>query len=238
MRGTVRSLADYGAFVDIGGVDGLLHVSDIAWGRVEQAGRRALGGPADRSQGAEDRSGEAAHFAGHEAASAAIRGTRSRKSIRPASACAARVTRIVDFGAFVELEPGIEGLIHLSEMSWAKKVRKPSDMVKPGETVEAVILGVNAGERRISLGLKQALGDPWAEVARRVCARHGDRRAGHQHHQVRRVRAACRRRRGHDPRQRDQRREAHRASAGRAEGRASRSEAQVLAVDMERRQSG
>jgi small subunit ribosomal protein S1 len=77
------------------------------------------------------------------------------------------VTRVVDFGAFVELEPGIEGLIHLSEMSWAKKVRKPSDVVKPGETVEAVILGVNAAERRISLGLKQALGDPWAEAAQK-----------------------------------------------------------------------
>ena len=77
------------------------------------------------------------------------------------------VTRVADFGAFVELEPGIEGLIHLSEMSWAKKVRKPSDVVKPGETVEVVILGVNPAERRISLGLKQALGDPWAEVAQK-----------------------------------------------------------------------
>jgi len=80
------------------------------------------------------------------------------------------VTRVVEFGAFVELEPGIEGLIHLSEMSWARKVRKPSDVVNPGDTVEALILGVNAGERRISLGLKQALGDPWAEVAQRFPA--------------------------------------------------------------------
>ena len=75
------------------------------------------------------------------------------------------VTRLMDFGAFVEIEPGIEGLIHISEMSWAKRVRTPSDVVKPGETVEAVILGVNAAERRISLGLKQALGDPWAGAA-------------------------------------------------------------------------
>jgi small subunit ribosomal protein S1 len=74
----------------------------------------------------------------------------------------------MDFGAFVELEPGIEGLIHISEMSWAKRVRTAGDVVKPGETVEAVILGVNTGERRISLGLKQALGDPWAEVAKRI----------------------------------------------------------------------
>jgi len=71
----------------------------------------------------------------------------------------------LDFGAFVEIEPGIEGLIHISEMSWAKRVRTASDVVKPGETVEAVILGVNAAERRISLGLKQALGDPWAGAA-------------------------------------------------------------------------
>jgi small subunit ribosomal protein S1 len=76
------------------------------------------------------------------------------------------VTRLAEFGAFVELEPGIEGLIHLSEMSWARKARKPGDVVQPGETVEAVILAVNPAERRISLGLKQALGDPWTEVAR------------------------------------------------------------------------
>jgi small subunit ribosomal protein S1 len=78
------------------------------------------------------------------------------------------VTRVMDFGAFVELEPGIEGLIHISEMSWAKRVRTAGDVVKPGETVEAVILGINSAERRISLGLKQALGDPWAEVARTI----------------------------------------------------------------------
>src|SRR5438876_605671 len=80
------------------------------------------------------------------------------------------VTRVTDFGAFVELEPGVEGLIHVSEMSWVKKVRKPSDLVKPGETVEAVILGINVGEKRISLGLKQTLGDPWADAAQKFPA--------------------------------------------------------------------
>ena len=75
---------------------------------------------------------------------------------------------MADFGAFVELEKGIEGLIHLSEMSWSKKVRKPSDVVKPGDQVEVVVLGVNQADRRISLGLKQALGDPWADVAAEV----------------------------------------------------------------------
>jgi small subunit ribosomal protein S1 len=78
------------------------------------------------------------------------------------------VTRLVDFGAFVEIEPGVEGLIHISEMSWNRgKLRKASDVVKQGETVEAVILGLNEGERRMSLGLKQALGDPWVDVPQR-----------------------------------------------------------------------
>jgi small subunit ribosomal protein S1 len=76
----------------------------------------------------------------------------------------------MDFGAFVEIEPGIEGLIHISEMAWGKKVRTPSDVVKSGETVEAVILGINTAERRIALGLKQALGDPWVDVPRKFAA--------------------------------------------------------------------
>src|SRR5205814_2287759 len=75
-----------------------------------------------------------------------------------------------DIGAFVELEKGIEGLVHLSEMSWSRKVRKPSDVVKAGDQVEVVILGVNQADRRISLGLKQALGDPWANVAQQFPA--------------------------------------------------------------------
>jgi len=163
VRGTVRSLTSYGAFVDIGGVDALLHVSDISWSRVNQ--------PSDvLSVGQEI-----------EAVVLKIDSDKRRISIgakqlqaHPWDAIAARysagqrvrgtVTRVVEFGAFVELEPGIEGLIHVSEMSWAKKIRIASDVVKPGEVVEAVILSVNTSERRISLGLKQALGDPWADV--------------------------------------------------------------------------
>ena len=163
VHGTVRSLTDYGAFVDIGGVDGLLHVADISWSRVNKpadvlsvgqevdvrilkvdSGKRRIGLGMKQLQphpweqvGERYKSGER------------VRGT---------------VTRVTDFGAFVELEPGVEGLIHLSEMSWSKKARKPGDVVKPGDTVEVVVLSVSAGERRISLGLKQALGDPWADI--------------------------------------------------------------------------
>src|SRR5208283_4520886 len=169
VRGTVRSLADYGAFVDIGGVDGLLHVSDIAWGRINK--------PADVLSLGQEIEAKVLKIDPEKR-----RISLGMKQLQPdpwdsvtekfkaGERVRGTVTRVVDFGAFVELEPGMEGLIHLSEMSWAKKVRKPSDMVKPGETVEAVILGVNPGEHRISLGLKQALGDPWAEVPRKFAA--------------------------------------------------------------------
>ncbi len=161
--GTVRSLADYGAFVDIGGVDGLLHISDIAWGRVNK--------PADVLSPGQQIETKVLKI---DAASKKISLGMKQLQPHPWDAVAGKytvgervrgaVTRVTDFGAFVELEVGIEGMVHLSEMSWAKKVRKPSDLLKPGETVEVMILGVNVAERRMSLGLKQTLGDPWAEA--------------------------------------------------------------------------
>jgi small subunit ribosomal protein S1 len=161
--GTVRSLADYGAFVDIGGVDGLLHISDIAWGRVNK--------PADVLTAGQQVEVKVLKI---DAASKKISLGMKQLLPHPWDAVEGKytvgervrgvVTRVTDFGAFVELEPGVEGMVHLSEMSWAKKVRKPSDMLKPGETAEVMILGINVGERRMSLGLKQTLGDPWAEA--------------------------------------------------------------------------
>ncbi|PYV78573.1 MAG: 30S ribosomal protein S1 [Acidobacteria bacterium] len=166
VTGTVRSLTDYGAFVDVGGVDALLHIGDISWSRVNKS--------ADvLSVGQEV-----------EARVLKIDPDKRRISIgmkqlqpqpwdsvpdkyKVGERVRGTITRVMDFGAFVELEPGVEGLIHVSEMSWVKKVRKPSDLVKPGETVEAVILAVSAGEQRMSLGLKQALGDPWVDAAQK-----------------------------------------------------------------------
>ncbi len=169
LGGTVRSLTDYGAFVDIGGVDALLHVSDIAWGRVNK--------PADVlsvGQQIEVKVLKLATDSDKRRISVGLKQLQPHPwdavahKFRAGDRVRGTVTRLMDFGAFVELEPGIEGLIHVSEMSWVKsKVRKPSDVVKTGETVEAVILSVNAPERRIALGLKQALGDPWADVAQR-----------------------------------------------------------------------
>jgi small subunit ribosomal protein S1 len=166
VRGTVRSLAEYGAFVDLGGIDGLLHISDVAWSRVGKL--------------------EDVLSVGQEVEAKVLKVDTEKQRIslglkqlqaHPWDAVSDKyktgerirgpVTRIADFGAFVELEPGVEGLIHISEMSWGKKIRTPSDVVKPGEVVEAVILGISVPERRISLGLKQALGDPWADADKR-----------------------------------------------------------------------
>jgi len=163
IRGTVRSLMDYGAFVDVGGVDALLHVSDISLSRISKPADVLSAGqevevkilkidPEKRRISVGMKQLEADPWA--EVSAKYKLGERVRGT----------VTRILDFGAFVELEPGLEGLIHISEMSWGKKVRTPGDVVKPGETVEAVILGISLPERRIALGLKQALGDPWADI--------------------------------------------------------------------------
>jgi len=166
VQGTVRSLTDYGAFVDIGGVDALLHVADISWGRVNK--------PADVLK-----VGDKVEARVLKVDPAKKRISLGLKQLQPhpwdlvadkykvGERVKGSVTRVTDFGAFVELEKGIEGLVHLSEMSWSKKVRKPSDVVNPGDTVDVVVLGVNAPDRRISLGLKQALGDPWADAAQK-----------------------------------------------------------------------
>lgn len=166
VHGTVRSLTDFGAFVDIGGVDGLLHVADISWSRINKPSDvLKVGDPVE------------ARVLKVDAAKKRISLGLKQLQPHPWDLAAERykvgekirgtVTRIAEFGAFVELEKGVEGLIHLSEMSWSKKMRRPSDIVKPGDTVEVVILGVNQADRRIALGLKQALGDPWADAAQK-----------------------------------------------------------------------
>ena len=135
----------------------------------------------------------------------------------PGQRVAGDVTRLMDFGAFVELEPGLEGLIHISEMSWAKKVRHPSDLLKQGDRVDAVILSVKPLTRkRIALGLKQTLADPWFEVERKISRRLASRRSRHQDHELRRLRSDRRRRRRPRAHQRDRRRPPHQPSARRA----------------------
>jgi len=163
LSGQVRTLTSYGAFIDLGGIDGLLHVSDMAWRRLsspnevvsvgQQLQVKVIKLDAENkriSLGLKQLQPEPWESAGDRyQLGQRIRGT---------------VRRLTDFGAFVEVEPGIEGLIHVSEMSWVNKVRKPSDVLKLEDSVETVVLSINTEERRLSLGLKQALGDPWADV--------------------------------------------------------------------------
>ncbi|MDE3105864.1 MAG: S1 RNA-binding domain-containing protein [Acidobacteriota bacterium] len=169
VAGTVRSLTSYGAFVDLGGTDALLHVSDIAWTRVsDPASVLAVGQALEvRILKIDSASGKISvglrQLQPHPWESVPQRyhvGDRVRGT----------VTREADFGAFVELEPGVEGLIHISEMSWTKKVRKPSDLLKVGDTVETVVLSIDPAAHRLGLGLKQTLGDPWVEAAQRISA--------------------------------------------------------------------
>src|SRR6201986_2307324 len=164
LNGVVKNITDYGAFVDLGGVDGLLHVTDIAWRRINHPSEALHIGQTVKVQvirfnsdtqrislgmkqlEADPWEGVAAKFP----AGAKFKG---------------RVTNITDYGAFVELEPGIEGLVHVSEMSWTKKNVHPGKIVSTSQEVEVMVLDVDANKRRISLGLKQTLDNPWDSFA-------------------------------------------------------------------------
>jgi small subunit ribosomal protein S1 len=169
VRGKVVGFKPFGAFVDIGGIDGLLHVSDMAYTRnVKPSDVVAIGDVIDVK----------ILKIGKETKKISL----GLKQLLPdpwslvpekypvGSRVKGKVARVADFGAFVELEAGIEGLIHVSEMSWTRKNVRAQDIVKEGDQVEVVILGVNPADKRIALGLKQALGDPWEEAVKKYPA--------------------------------------------------------------------
>jgi small subunit ribosomal protein S1 len=164
--GKVKNLTDYGVFVDLGGMDGLLHVTDLSWGRV--------GHPSEAVQvGQEIKVKVLKHDRERGRVSLGLKQLtpdpweRVPASYHPGDRVTGRVVSLTDYGAFVEIEPGVEGLIHISEMSWSKRLRHPSKILKQGERVEVGVLEVNASKRRISLSLKATLADPWADVAKR-----------------------------------------------------------------------
>lgn len=164
VSGKVRNLTDFGAFIDLGGVDGLLHVADMAWTRIAK--------PADLLTQDEaitvkvlKINPETKKIQLGLKQLQADPWTLAGEKFHAGERVTGTVQRLTDFGAFVELMSGVEGLIHVSEMSWSKKIRKPSDMLKAGEQVEVQVLAVNTGEKRISLGLKQIMGDPIEDFA-------------------------------------------------------------------------
>ncbi|MGD0584465.1 MAG: 30S ribosomal protein S1 [Oryzomonas sp.] len=164
VEGVVKNVTDYGAFVDLGGVDGLLHVSDLSWGRV--------GKPSDILKPGQQVTAKVLKFDRTKGKiSLGIKQTLSDPWLDVPSRypletrIRGRVVSLMEYGAFVELEPGVEGLIHVSEMSWTKRVRRASDILNVGDEVEAVVLGIDMDNRKISLGLKQVSENPWKTIA-------------------------------------------------------------------------
>ncbi len=166
MSGTVKNLTEYGAFVDLGGIDGLLHVSDLSYGNVSH--------PSAVVQVGDQITAKVLKFdREHERISLGLKQMypdpwNSIDDRYPLQAhVIGRVVSVTDYGAFVELEPGVEGLIHISEMTWSRRMKHPAKVVRAGDQVEAVVLEIKPKERRISLGIKQLEADPWTTVADR-----------------------------------------------------------------------
>ena len=166
VEGQIKNLTDYGAFVDLGGLDGLLHVTDMSWGRLQNPGEMFKVGDSVQVKVLRFDKGRERVSLGY-------------KQLLPdpwetieerfplGTRITGKIASVTDYGAFVELEPGVEGLVHVSEMSWSKRVKHPSKIVNPGDTVEVEVLGVDPKARRISLGMKQVQANPWQTLSDR-----------------------------------------------------------------------
>src|SRR6187397_667351 len=164
LRGVVKNITDYGAFIDLGGIDGLLHITDMSWGRVGHPSEvLKVNDEIDVIVLKYDPATERVSL-GHKQLVADPWSAVSERY--PVGArVSGKVVSLTDYGAFIELEPGVEGLIHVSEMSWSKRVKHPSKILNVGDSVDAMVLGVDATARRISLGLKQVEQNPWHDLA-------------------------------------------------------------------------
>jgi small subunit ribosomal protein S1 len=163
LTGIVKNLTDYGAFVDLGGIDGLLHITDMSWGRLTHP--RDLVNVGDEIQVKVlkfDKDKQRVSLGFKQLTPDPWLDAAERYPV--GARVKGRVLSVTDYGAFVELEQGIEGLVHLSEMTWSKRLKHPSKLVKPNEEVETVVLSVNPADRRISLGMKQLLPNPWEHL--------------------------------------------------------------------------
>lgn len=166
LTGTVKNLTDYGAFVDLGGIDGLLHITDMSWGRLTHP--RDLVNVSDEIQVKVlkfDKDKQRVSLGFKQLTPDPWLDAVERYPI--GARVRGRVLSVTDYGSFVELEQGIEGLVHVSEMTWSKRMKHPSKLVKPGDEVETIVISVNPSDRRISLGMKQLLENPWEHLSER-----------------------------------------------------------------------
>src|SRR5713101_860781 len=166
LRGVVKNLTDYGAFVDLGGLDGLLHVTDMSWGRLQNPGELFKVGDSVQVKVLRFDRGRERVSLGYKQLLPDPWETIEER-FPPGSRVNGKIASVTDYGAFVELEEGVEGLVHVSEMSWSKKVKNPSKLVSPGDSVEAIVSDVNPDARRISLGMKQVQENPWRTLGER-----------------------------------------------------------------------
>jgi small subunit ribosomal protein S1 len=167
IQGRVRTVTDFGAFVEIApGIDGLLHVTDMSWNRVEKPSSVVSPGQTIEAKILKINRNNRKISLGMKQLQPDP-WTEATSTLKPGDRVRGKVVRLAEFGAFVEIAPGVDGLIHLSEMSWSKRVRKPEDVVQAGDMVETVVLEVKPADRRLALGLKQALGNPWDTAATR-----------------------------------------------------------------------
>jgi small subunit ribosomal protein S1 len=163
LRGTVKNITDYGAFIDLGGIDGLLHITDMSWGRVGHPSELfKVNDEVDVVVLKYDPATERVSLGHKQLVQDPWATVQERYPV--GARMSGKVVSLTDYGAFVELEPGVEGLIHVSEMSWSKRVKHPSKILNVGDSVEAMVLGVDPAARRISLGLKQVESNPWHEL--------------------------------------------------------------------------
>src|SRR5437870_12190872 len=166
VEGQIKNLTDYGAFVDLGGVDGLLHVTDMSWGRVQTPGELFKVGDTVQVKVLRfDRARERVSLGYKQLLPDPWETIEER--FPPGSRQNGKVASVTDYGAFIELEPGVEGLVHVSEMSWSKRVKHPSKIVSPGDIVDVEVLGVDPRARRVSLGMKQVQENPWKTIGER-----------------------------------------------------------------------
>ena len=163
-RGVVKNLTDYGAFIDLGGIDGLLHITDMSFGRISHPSEIFnVGDQVEVVVLKFDRETERVSLGYKQLSPDPWESAADRFAV--GNRVKGKVVSLTDYGAFIELEPGVEGLIHVSEMSWSKRVKHPSKVLSVGDPVEAMVLQVDSGERRISLGLKQVEPNPWELLA-------------------------------------------------------------------------
>jgi len=162
-KGTVKNITDFGAFIDLNGIDGLLHITDMSWGRVSHPSEILKVGQ-DIDVVVLDINREKERVSLGLKQKLANPWDTIEQKYPVGARVKGRVVNLVPYGAFVELEPGVEGLVHVTELSWTKRVAKPSDMLKPDQEIEAVVLGINREEQKISLGLRQLEANPWEKA--------------------------------------------------------------------------